>query len=133
VPVAVAVGRNNTIDSLLVFTLLLAAWAALSGDRTWLVEVVAHLYGSERASGTWRSRALPCWRCHWRGPSQWTSRPRTCAGLSIQRKTTPPPRSRLNRSLSQFLGQTSQGTGADSTFNNGPAGALRLLDHQLGG
>ena len=32
-PVAVAVNRNNTIDSLLVFTLLLAVWAVLTATR----------------------------------------------------------------------------------------------------
>jgi 4-amino-4-deoxy-L-arabinose transferase-like glycosyltransferase len=40
-PVSVAVSRNNTIDSLLVFTLLLAAWAtfkaAESGSLKWLL------------------------------------------------------------------------------------------------
>ena len=29
VPISVGAGRNNTIDALLVFTLLLAVWAAL--------------------------------------------------------------------------------------------------------
>ncbi|MBV9579023.1 MAG: glycosyltransferase family 39 protein, partial [Chloroflexi bacterium] len=41
VPISVAVGRNNTIDSLLVFTLLLAVWSGLKaterGSLTWLL------------------------------------------------------------------------------------------------
>ncbi|MBV9578139.1 MAG: glycosyltransferase family 39 protein [Chloroflexi bacterium] len=41
VPISVAVGRNNTIDSLLVFTLLLAVWSGLKaterGSLSWLL------------------------------------------------------------------------------------------------
>src|SRR4051812_32502430 len=44
-PVSVSVSRNNTIDSLLVFTLLLATWAAFkaaeSGELKWLLITAA--------------------------------------------------------------------------------------------